>query len=84
MAIKEPAATGAYVPVLDYDPETGTFRHMKMILTQAEFDEDIAAVRAFLDNPVGVTDDGQIDRMSPEAVLAVSAELDAIEFGSRR
>jgi hypothetical protein len=41
-------------------------------------EEDIEAIRAFLDDPVGVTEDGELDRMSPEAVLAVRAELDAL------
>jgi hypothetical protein len=82
MAMKEPEVAGAYVPVLDYDPETDTFRHTEVFLTQAEIDEDIAAIRAFLDDPVGITDDGELDRMSPDAVRAVRAELDA--FAARR
>jgi hypothetical protein len=41
-------------------------------------EEDLAAVRAFLDDPEGATDDGELVHMSPAAVLAVRAELDAV------
>ena len=41
-------------------------------------EEDIQAIRTFLDDPVGVTDDGEIVRMPAEAVLAVQVELDAL------
>jgi hypothetical protein len=52
------------------------------ILDDGPSPEDLAAVRAFLDNPVGVTEGGERARMSHEGVLAVRTEFDAVAAGT--